>query len=327
MSQAAVQTPALVVVTPVFEDLEASGRLFLELGRLYGESLYVVAVDDGSVHQPLSSDVLARAGVQGVVLRLRRNVGHQKAIATGLAYVAEQLGSAPAVVVMDSDGEDLPQTVSDLVRALEDPVVDVAVAHRKSRVETWRFKAFYAVYKRFFKAMTGRPISFGNFMALKPHAVKRLVAMQELPIHVAGAVLASRLRTRRCPLDRGPRYAGRSKMNFVGLVLHGFKGLMVFAEDVLVRAGIACSLAAGLAVVGGLLVVLLKLVGYATPGWFSLAAGILVLIFLQTAGLALMSLMTLMITGVLKGSNVSLTASYQALVAEVLPAPGQTQQP
>ena len=30
-------------------------------------------------------------------------------------------------------------------------------------------------------------------------------------------------------------------MNFVGLALHGFKGLMVFAEDVLVRVGIACA--------------------------------------------------------------------------------------
>lgn len=327
MSDSAAQTTGVVVVTPVFEDVEASGRLFQELGRLYGESLYVVAVDDGSVHQPLSPDVLAGAGVQGVVLRLRRNVGHQKAIATGLSYVADQLPGAPAVVVMDSDGEDLPQTVPELVRALEDPAVDVAVAHRKSRVETWRFKAFYAVYKRFFKAMTGRPISFGNFMALKPHALQRLVAMQELPIHVAGAVLASRLRTRRCPLDRGPRYAGRSKMNFVGLVLHGFKGLMVFAEDVLVRSGLACSLLAGLAVVGGMLALVLKLFGYATPGWFSLAAGILVLIFLQTAGLALMSLMTLMITGVLRGSSVSMPSAYQSLVAEVLPARALTKLP
>jgi polyisoprenyl-phosphate glycosyltransferase len=109
-------------------------------------------------------------------------------------------------------------------------------------------------------------------------------------------------------------------MNFVGLVLHGFKGLMVFAEDVLVRAGLACSLLAGLAVVGGVVALTLKLVGYATPGWFSLAAGILVLIFLQTAGLALMSLMTLMITGVLRGSSVSIPSAYQSLVAEVLPA-------
>ena len=43
----------------------------------------------------------------------------------------------------------------------------------------------------------------------------------------AAAVLASKLRVETCSLDRGPRYAGQSKMNFVGLALHGFKGLMV----------------------------------------------------------------------------------------------------
>ena len=51
--------------------------------------------------------------------------------------------------------------------------------------------------------MTGRTINFGNFMALKPEAVKRLVAMQELSIHVPGAVLASKLRTGFCPVERG----------------------------------------------------------------------------------------------------------------------------
>ena len=132
------------------------------------------------------------------------------------------------------------------------------------------------VYKRFFSLMTGRAISFGNFMALKAHAVKRLVVMQELSIHVAGAVLASKLRTGVCSLDRGPRYAGQSKMNFVGLALHGFKGLMVFAEDVLVRVGIACALIASLSVIGAGAAVVLKLLGFSTPGWFSVALGILV---------------------------------------------------
>ena len=66
-------------------------------------------------------------------------------------------------------------------------------------------------------------------------------------------------------------------MNFVGLALHGFKALMVFAEDVLVRVGIACALIAGLSVVGVLAAVLLKVMGFSTPGWFSVALGILVL--------------------------------------------------
>jgi hypothetical protein len=188
------------------------------------------------------------------------------------------------------------------------------VAQRKSRVETFRFKAFYAVYKLFFSIMTGRAISFGNFMALKASSVKRLVAMQELSIHIAGAVLASKLRTAVCPLDRGERYAGQSKMNFVGLVLHGFKGLMVFAEDVLVRVGIACALIATLSVIGAIAAIMLKLLGFSTPGWFSVALGILVLMLLQTGALALM---TLMLTGVIRGGTVATVVAYHDFVESV----------
>lgn len=302
-----------IVVTPVYEDVEASSRLFKELAAEFGTDVFVVAVDDGSVKQPLEIESLSNAGIDGVLLKLRRNVGHQRAIAIGLGYVSEHMQPEHQVVVMDSDGEDLPATIPSLLALLESTETDVVVAQRKSRVETFRFKAFYAVYKRFFGLMTGRAISFGNFMALKSAAVKRLVAMQELSIHVAGAVLASKLRTKVCPLDRGPRYAGQSKMNFVGLALHGFKGLMVFAEDVLVRVGIACAAIATLAVGGATAAIVLKLIGFSTPGWFSIALGILVLMFLQTGALALM---TLMLTGVVRGGTVTTAIAYHDFIEQ-----------
>jgi len=305
----------VVVVTPVFDDVEASSRLFKELGAQFHDDVFVVAVDDGSLKQPLDIGSLEKADIDGVVLKLRRNVGHQRAIAIGLGYVSEHIQPEQRVVVMDSDGEDLPSTIPNLLSKLKAEDVDIVVAQRKSRVETFRFKAFYAVYKRFFSLMTGRAISFGNFMALKPHALKRLVSMQELSIHVAGAVLASKLRTSACSLDRGLRYAGQSKMNFVGLVLHGFKGLMVFAEDVLVRVGIACALIAALSIAGAIAAIILKLVGFSTPGWFSVALGILVLMLLQTGALALM---TLMLTGVVRGGTVTTAIAYHGFVDQII---------
>jgi hypothetical protein len=311
----------LIVVTPVYEDVEASSRLFMELAAQFSGRIFVVAVDDGSVKNPLDIDSLQRAGLEGVILKLRRNVGHQRAIAIGLGYVSERIESHQRVVVMDSDGEDLPATIPELLHGLEQEQVDVVVAQRKSRVETLKFKLFYAIYKRFFSLMTGRAISFGNFMGLKANAVRRLVAMQELPIHVAGTVLASKLRTTARLIDRGPRYAGQSKMNFVGLVLHGFKGLMVFAEDVLVRVGILCGLIASFSMVGITAAIILKLLGFSTPGWFSVALGILVLMLLQTGALALM---TLMLTGVVRGGTVSSAIAYHDFVERVIETRGQT---
>lgn len=75
----------VVVVMPVFEDREASTRLFLELAKTFGAECHVVAVDDGSIRQPVNIEWLRQGGVRGTVLRLKRNVGHQRAIATGIA--------------------------------------------------------------------------------------------------------------------------------------------------------------------------------------------------------------------------------------------------
>ena len=305
----------LIVVTPVYEDVQASARLFKELKAQFGDIFFVVAVDDGSVRQPLPLSNLTDAGVEGVIIRLRRNVGHQRAICIGLGYVAEHMQPEQCVVVMDSDGEDLPSTIPVLLDALVSETTDVVVAQRRSRVESLRFKAFYWAYKQFFKVMTGRSISFGNFMALNARAVRRLVVMQELSIHVAGAVLASKLRLQMPILDRGPRYAGKSKMNFVGLALHGFKAMMVFAEDVLVRVGLACTGIAVLSFLCGSLAIILKLIGLSTPGWFSIALGILVLIFLQTGALALM---TLMLTGVVRSGSIASPQGYHDFIDQVL---------
>jgi len=302
----------LVVVTPIFEDAEASERLFRELAAAHGNGVYVIAVDDGSVRSPVDFTRISNAGLDGVVLRLKRNVGHQRAISVGLAYVCEHV-DCHHIVVMDSDGEDIPTSITDLTKMLGDNDVDIVVAKRRSRIESFRFRLFYLVYKWLFHVLTGRKINFGNFMALKLSAVKRLVAMQELGVHVAGCALLSRLRIAVCPLDRGPRYAGRSKMNFVGLALHGFRGLMVFAEDVLVRVGIACTFVAALSILGVAMAILLKVSGYATPGWFSIALGILVLVFLQTGAL---TLVTLMLTGVVRGGS-ALPAKWEDFIDSV----------
>lgn len=304
----------IFVVTPVYEDREASFQLFKDLSKEFSSRVRLIAVDDGSVRRPLRSKEFVEGGIQGVIVRLRRNVGHQMAIAIGLGYVSQVLGNAQTTVVMDADGEDRPGTIKTLLKSLESDDVDVVVAQRRSRIETHRFKVFYLVYKIFFKLMTGRTINFGNFMALKTRAVHRMVAMQELSIHIAGAVLASKLRVYECPLDRGERYAGESRMNFVSLALHGFKGFMVFAEDVLVRVGTACAIVATLSVLGALAAVFLKIIGFSTPGWFSIALGILVLMFLQTGAL---TLMTLMLTGVVRSGNINTDVTYEDFIEDL----------
>ena len=288
----------IVVLMPVFEDRASARQLIADLAAACPVRPFIVAVEDGSLNEVLSADDIAAAGLEGEVVHLARNMGHQRAIAAGIAHVATTL-RPDALVVMDSDGEDVPAAVPELLAVLAEPKVDVVVAKRRQRSESFQFRAFYSVYRRLFKFLTGRSIRFGNFMAMTGQAASRMAAMQETWVHFPAAVMVSRLRMRPVPTDRGKRYFGVSRMNFVSLALHGMRSIMVFAEDVLVRVGVLC---VGLIVLACLLLgiaTLLKLIGWATPGWFSTAFGILVIILLQAG---ILSFVTLMVSGIVKGT-------------------------
>lgn len=306
----------LAIVAPVFEDRPAASRLFREIVACLGEQVYIVAVDDGSIADPLCATDLAEAGAHGVVIALKRNVGHQCAIAVGLDYVARHLPGARRVVVMDADGEDVPTTIATLLHVLSDSRVDVVVAQRRRRVASLRFKALHATYKLVFGLLTGRRIDFGNYMVMTGAAAQRLAAMGELRINVAGAVLVSRLRRRACLVDRGARYSGRSRMNFAGLALHGMRALEILADEVLLRVGGACFTAATAGLLAAGVALGFEGLGYASPVWFWLAIGLLLLAFLLTGAIALTALLG---SGLARSSPL-LPFDYGRLIHAVTPA-------
>jgi len=286
----------LVILAPVYEDLKSVSKL---LGKINSLSLnpFILLVDDGSITDNISSRILAENNLSGSVIKLRRNVGHQLAIAIGLEYLSEKIEKNTKVIVMDSDGEDSPESIPQLLDFGQN--ADIVVAKRGSRHETKLFKFLYIIYRFIFRIFSGRKINFGNFVLLSHSAVTKLVNMKELRLHFAGSILLSRIPFEEALIDRGKRYFGKSKLNLTSLILHGFRALMVFSEDVLVRVGVLCIIIATMSIMGGISAVLLKFIGYATPGWFSIAVGILSLVFIQTATL---TLTILMLTGVMKNT-------------------------
>lgn len=303
----------LVVVMPVYEDRASATALIADLAVHCPEPPYIIAVEDGSLRDPLPASAISDAGLSGEILYLTRNMGHQRAIATGLGYVASRF-DADAVVVMDSDGEDRPQSIAALLEQLEQNDVDAVVAQRRKRSETFSFRMFYVVYRMIFHALTGRAIRFGNFTALSGKAVRRLAAMQEVWVHFAASLMVSRLRVGAAATDRGVRYAGKSQMNFVSLSLHGLRSIMVFAEDVLVRVGLFCAALAGVAVALLTTAVALKLIGFATPGWFSVASGILIIILMQSG---ILMFTTLMVSGIVRSAPPLTFAQIDLLVDHI----------
>ncbi|SDR39524.1 Glycosyltransferase involved in cell wall bisynthesis [Rhizobiales bacterium GAS191] len=306
----------LVVLMPVYEDRASACKLIGELAHFCPVKPFVVVVEDGSLNEPMRGSDIAAAGLDGEIVHLARNLGHQRAIAAGLMHVAGSY-RPEAVIVMDSDGEDVPSAIPGLLDALGEGSADVVVAKRRQRTESWQFRGFYLIYRRLFQLLTGRKIRFGNFMALSGRAARRMAAMQEAWVHFPASVMISRLRYRTVSIDRGIRYFGASRMNFVSLILHGMRSIVVFADDVLVRICVFCI---GLVAISLFLLALstvLKLVGMATPGWFSTAWGLLIIILLQAG---MLSFITLMVSGTIKGATPMQRTELDLLIDRVEPA-------
>jgi glycosyltransferase involved in cell wall biosynthesis len=290
----------LAVITPVYNDWSSFTVLVQCLDAVLGAhgcTADVYAIDDGST-EPLPDALAPLAHVRRVeVVRLRRNVGHQRAIAMGVVHVATRAPDPPdAVVVMDADGEDQPESLPLLLgahRLAERP--SIVVARRAQRTETWVFRGFYALYKRLFRLLVGFDIDFGNFCVLPFDVLDGLAYDPHLWNHFAATLLRSRRPLVRLPVNRGRRYDGASKMNFTGLVIHGLSALSVYFDVILTRILLVAAVLGGLAVVG--IGVVLGIVWFTTldiPGWATNAVGFLVLFMLQMvlfSGISVFSLL------------------------------------
>jgi glycosyltransferase involved in cell wall biosynthesis len=283
------QNPALkfVILMPVRDDWDSASELLRRLDQVLSPSdctVDIFMVDDSSSTKCNTTDFQGAFSVLRTirVLRLRRNLGHQRAIAIGLACLQEH-SRYDAVLVMDADGEDTPQGVLDLLNAFKENDGQFAIfGERARRSESLIFRIFYHFYRHLHRALTGVRVRVGNFSILPFAYLTTLVAMSELWNHYAAAVFRSRLSCRMIPIPRGSRIAGASKMNFVSLVSHGLSAISVFGDIVGVRLLIASLMGSALSGLGIILVIVIRIfTNRAIPGWATYATGALAIIMIQ----------------------------------------------
>jgi polyisoprenyl-phosphate glycosyltransferase len=310
----------VAILIPVYNDWAAVGALLRRLGDVLAEqttSTHVILLDDASTDpSPLSAEQFAGSKLSIAVLALRRNLGHQRAIAVGLAWVERQL-RCDAVVIMDGDGEDDPADVPRLLQQLrENGHSRIVFAERTRRLERPLFRFFYRLYCGAHRLLTGMSVRVGNFSAIPAKLLARLVTVSELWNHYAAAVFQARIAYEMIPTVRARRLAGHSRMNFVALVTHGLSAISVHSQIVGVRLLIVSGVLAGLAV--GTLMLAYSYVAITNaqlslPTWIALLA--LLFVLLQTA----MAAVTFVFTTLYNRASASFLPirDYQFYVGEV----------
>jgi glycosyltransferase involved in cell wall biosynthesis len=291
---------ASVILGCIYDDWASASELFRTIDRELLQRQWpsqLVLVDDGSL-EPCPPDFLkGLAGFSSVeVVRLRRNVGHQRAIAIGLSYIFETK-QVESVAIMDSDGEDRPE---DLFRLMEAhhalPQPKVIFAERTRRSETVTFRLLYQIYCALHLLLTGYRIRFGNFSIVPRRFLACLVVDPNLWLHFAATVVAGRIPYTTIPTRRGVRLHGKSKLNFTQLVIHGLAAISCYNEIVGVRLFFcALILSAGLfSLILGVIAVRMT-TPWAIPGWATYTTGVLSVMLTQVF-LIVMAMVTIAIS-------------------------------
>jgi hypothetical protein len=305
VSSAILKFPVLnhiAIVMPVYNDWDAAQRLLPLIDKALVSTscrAQVLLIDDASTAEPSEQWPGGFARIDGVsILRLRRNLGHQRAIAIGLVHIYQTLLKIDALVVMDADGEDRPEDIPALLDAfVAGNGREVVFAARSKRMEGLAFTLSYHAYRIVHKALTGISVRVGNFSVIPIESLGRLMVVSELWNHYAAAVFRSRIPYTSVPIPRGTRIAGRSHMNFVSLLVHGLGAISVFSDIVGARLLALTAFATAMAalLIGAVAGVRL-LTDLAIPGWATYVTGVLLIILAQ-ALVAAIALVFIIVSG------------------------------
>lgn len=289
----AISEPLLILI-PVFNDWGSLEMLLPHLDEvLHAESMVadILVVDDGSTqpHPPSFGRGSYRAITKIEVLELWRNVGHERAIAAGLAYAQDKLHGS-TILLMDGDGEDDPHDIPRLVQKFKaEGGAKIIFAGRGKRSESLVFRLFYQLFKLTHFLLTGYKVQVGSFSVLPWQALDRLIVTSDLWNHYAASVYKARIPLEVVQTRRGNRLSGKSQMSFAGLVIHGLSAISVFGDIVGVRMLVVSGLLILLALASLIAATSLRLLtNMAIPGWASYTTGLFAVILLQAVMMSLM---------------------------------------
>ena len=287
--------PTLSLVLPIFNEAEIIPELarrlksFLaDLGSGVGESWEVIFVNDGSTDESATLlQALAVAEPRFKILSFARNFGHQMAITAGLDRAEGDAG-----VVMDADLQDPPEVVNEMLVRWREGFDVVFAIRSKQHGESWFKKLTAAAFYRLLRAMLGGvsiPADAGDFRLMSRPVVLTMRALREQHRFVRGMVAWVGFRQTAVRYERPARFAGETKYPFRKMLRFAIDDITSFSTVPLRMALWLGVVAGGVALIGGLWAVYVKLFGEGVvPGWTT----IMILVALGSSA-------QLMMTGIL----------------------------
>lgn len=230
----------LSIAIPIYNEETVLPELYRRLksviDQLPGGPHEIVFVDDGSTDGTRETlAALTQTDQRIKTVLLSRNFGHQAALSAALDHV-----TGDAVVMMDGDLQDTPETITRFVESFQ-MGFDVVYAVRAKRKEAWWKRACYASFYRVIRKLSelDLPEGSGDFALISRRVVDRITAMPERHRYLRGLRHWVGYRQTGILVERDARHSGVSKYSFSKLFGLAFDGIFSFSVKPL-RAAIVC---------------------------------------------------------------------------------------
>lgn len=176
------------------------------------------------------------------IINLYENVGSQRAIALGLRFISEKFQNQDKVIIIDSDGQDNPNIIPEIIELSEKNPDKVITVNRMRRTEPLWFRILYELHYYTLILFTGKKIRFGNFGLISIKNIKIMLQKSDLWGAYPAAITKSFQDTIKIFRDRDKRYSGETKMNIRRLFLHSIRVFSIFKFRILFFSFIYSSL-------------------------------------------------------------------------------------
>lgn len=288
--KATLVQPKYSIVAPVFNEEETLPHFYkrvVDVMEGIGEPFELVLINDGSSDGSfLNMQDLHRRDPRVIVIDFSRNFGHQIAISAGLDYARGE-----AVIIIDSDLQDPPEVISDLIQHWKDGA-EVVYAQRSRRKGETRFKlmtaaAFYRLITRI--TSINIPRDTGDFRLLDRSVVDALVKMREHHRFMRGLSVWVGFRQEAVLYERQERFAGTTKYPLRKMIRFSLDAITSFSHVPLELATSFGFILAAISLIGILVAAALRIftgaiIGQASTLILVLFLGGIQLIFLGIIG-------------------------------------------
>ncbi len=227
-----------VILIPVYNDWKSLNKLLGEIDKCLKNDTSIeteiLIINDLSTEKFYIENKIYSSIKKIEILNLKKNLGSQKSIATGLNYLKKLSGSF-FITVMDGDGEDNPYEIKKMLNEAIKYENFIITSNRKKRRESLLVVFLYRIHLMISFLFSFKWISFGNFTTFNSKHLEKLLSDNSSWYAHSSSVLKN-CKIKRIYAKREKRYFDKSKLNMLSLMEHSLRVNAVFFPKIIINS-------------------------------------------------------------------------------------------